>query len=293
MGRNLALVVASPVLWILHGICPGLGNWSCGKLCPLSGDGFCFGGKDRLMKKLSIFAYIIPLFADQAVAAPAVDSSALIIKTESLLKLSEQNIAWAQHLLQLNTGFISVIALSFVSIVIYIIKQMKDIHREQRINEEKIKQINELASQMVRINSEISQVKSDMRDATLANRAKTTTDDDIAKFIRDALRREPNIDWVNFLKNLMWKENVGLEQLRPAAEDADLQQKIKKAYNDEFPTDFLNDRRAVEWAYKIKVKGLLLTALLLKEHSEKEATNSLYRSFLGQLPKWRDKGGKQ
>jgi hypothetical protein len=245
------------------------------------------------MKKLSIFAYIIPLFADQAVAAPAVDSSALIIKTESLLKLSEQNIAWAQHLLQLNTGFISVIALSFVSIVIYIIKQMKDIHREQRINEEKIKQINELASQMVRINSEISQVKSDMRDATLANRAKTTTDDDIAKFIRDALRREPNIDWVNFLKNLMWKENVGLEQLRPAAEDADLQQKIKKAYNDEFPTDFLNDRRAVEWAYKIKVKGLLLTALLLKEHSEKEATNSLYRSFLGQLPKWRDKGGKQ
>lgn len=221
-------------------------------------------------------------------AAPVIQNVALTEKAEYLLKLGEQNISWAQHLMQLNAGFIAIIAFAFISIVVYILTQLRDLRKEKKINEEKIKQISDLAEEMKRVNNEIEQIKKDMIDAMLTNREKKTTDDDIATFIKEVMKRVPNIEWVNFLKEMMWKENVGLEQLKPAVEDVELHGKIKKAYQEVFVTSFLNDKRAVEWAYQIKVKGVLLPSLLIKEKEREVASQQLYRALSG--GKWSGPG---
>lgn len=233
------------------------------------------------MEKIHILLSLLCLPVNLYAAPPVVQNAALTEKAEYLLKLGEQNISWAQHLMQVNAGLVAVIALAFISIVLYILKQLRDLTMEKKINEEKIKQISDLAEDVKRVNNEIGQIKNDMIDVTLINREKKTTDDDIATFIKDVMKRVPNVEWVNFLKEMMWKENVGLEQLKPAVEDVELRRKIQQAYQDEFCTSFLNDKRAVEWTYQIKVKGVLLPALLIKEKERKAASQQLYKALSG------------
>jgi len=240
------------------------------------------------MAKIYILLSLFPFPVNLIAAPPVVQNVVLTEKAEYLLKLGEQNISWAQHLMQLNAGFIAVIAFAFISIVVYILTQLRDLRKEKKINEEKIKQISDLAEEMKRVNNEIEQIKKDMIEAMLTNREKKTTDNDIATFIKEVMNRVPNIEWVNFLKEMMWKENVGLEQLKPVVEDVELQGKIKKAYQDVFGTSYLNDKRAVEWAYQIKVKGVLLPALLIKEKEREAASQQLYKALSG--GKWSGPG---
>lgn len=228
----------------------------------------------------------ICLFSQLASAASGAENAALIAKAdsllakaESLLKLSEQNVSWGQNLMQLNSVFVGIIALAFISIVVYIIKQLAELHKEQRINGEKIKLINDMALNIEKINSDVEKVKAEMRDATLANRDKKISDDDIAKIVKETKNVTPTVEWVNFLKNLMWKENVGLEQIRPVLEDVNLHSEIQEAYKNTFINSFLSQQKVIDWAYQIKVKKVPIQGLLAAEQEQR----MLYKQMIGSV----------
>jgi len=217
-----------------------------------------------------------------ALALSSGEDKALADKVDYLVRLGEQNISWANILNQVNVGFITVIGFAFISIIIYIFIQIRQMQNEHKLSREAEERISNHEVAINKIKYDIERIKDQIRDASLATREKKISDDDIAKFIKEEMKVTPTINYVNFLKDLMWKENISLEQIKPAIEDIDLRKKVKDAYQKAFPENLwgLDDLEAIEWVYQIKTKGLTIEDLLNKEIEFEKRSMELYRQMV-------------
>lgn len=231
-----------------------------------------------------------------AVEAKAVNADD--VRKEIKLAAAEQDIGLVRTLtpiLSYTATAVAVLAtivgLAFVSIVVFIIKQLRDLHNERKLNEEALKKVAEHEQRIAAILQQVEQMKIEIRDAALAARQKLVSDEEFTSFIKDVMDEKPTVMRVNFLKDFIWRENISLDQLKPVVLDTELLKSILQRYSHDRETGALGVKsllqmgmgkeEAIRWVYEIKVKKKTYEQLIQEKETSDQFTSALSRRLFG------------
>jgi len=105
--------------------------------------------------------------ADRGVVSATVTTDP---KVDYLVSLGAQNVSWVRTLTSILALMATIMAVSFISILVFIIQQLRAMSKERSLNEGAIRTIAEQGAKISGILQEIEGMKNEIRDAALATR---------------------------------------------------------------------------------------------------------------------------
>jgi len=253
-------------------------------------------------------AFLSPMLLISALAFAAPGNSPQItqantqsIRNEVRAAIAEQEISSVRTLTPILSAvangvavLAAVVGLAFGGILIFILRQLRDLQNERKLNEHALRKVAEHSQHIENILKQVELMKGEIRDAALAARQKVVSDEEYTSFIKNVMAETPSVAMVNILKDLIWRENISLDELKPTILDKDLQRSILERYRAVFDKSSaasllqgaaaMNRRDLLRWAYAIKVKGKTFEDLTKERHQLEKVGKGL----VGLAAHWRE-----